>query len=604
MTRTGRRRFPILFAPAGAALALLFSPVQAQDGSAPAKPTGLTAVVSHDSVTLAWDDPQDDSITIDAFVMKLNGGSMKRKDTTVDAALTHTRVAAAGGQRVNRPARVQTTFVSNLEQTDVSRDSITYLSSQYAQQFETGSNSGGYTLTEIVVNIRDAQTGTPAFALYTSTSDDKPDTKVVDLSGNSSTEGEQSFTSASTTTLNASTKYFIVFYMTSGQANLQRTDSDDIDSEASPGWDIAENSLFFSGATWMTSSDSVEIAINGTATAVVSTDATLSDLVVNNGSADLTLTPTFASGDTSYTAMVANDVAEVTVTPTTNDTGATIEYLDGDDATITDAGTADGHQVAVVEGDNVIKVKVTAADGNTTETYTVMVNRAAANNAPAFPSATLTRTVPENTAANQNVGAAIPAATDADAGDTLTYSMEGADAASFTFEASTRQIRTTSGVTYDYEAKPSYSVTIRVLDSTASDTIDVTITVTDEDEPPAVPAAPTLTATAGSTTSLDVSWTAPANEGKPPITSYDLRYRVGSSGSWTDGPQDVTVTTAAISGLTAATEYQVQVRAINAEGDSGWSAAGTGRAARTNAGHPRGDRRRRRRHADLLPFTR
>ena len=63
MTRTGRRRLPIRFALTGAALALLLSPVQAQDGSAPAKPTGLTAVVSHDSVTLTWDDPVDDSIT-------------------------------------------------------------------------------------------------------------------------------------------------------------------------------------------------------------------------------------------------------------------------------------------------------------------------------------------------------------------------------------------------------------------------------------------------------------------------------------------------------------------------------------------------------------
>ena len=29
----------------------------------PAKPTGLSAVVSHDTVTLTWDDPQDDAIT-------------------------------------------------------------------------------------------------------------------------------------------------------------------------------------------------------------------------------------------------------------------------------------------------------------------------------------------------------------------------------------------------------------------------------------------------------------------------------------------------------------------------------------------------------------
>ena len=60
---------PIIFAVlmalalAGAALALLFSPVQAKENSAPAKPTGLTATASYDSVTLTWDDPQDDSIT-------------------------------------------------------------------------------------------------------------------------------------------------------------------------------------------------------------------------------------------------------------------------------------------------------------------------------------------------------------------------------------------------------------------------------------------------------------------------------------------------------------------------------------------------------------
>ena len=68
MTRTDRR-FPVLLAGiaaltlAGAALALLFSPVQAQEGSAPAKPTGLSATASHDQVVLTWDDPQDDGIT-------------------------------------------------------------------------------------------------------------------------------------------------------------------------------------------------------------------------------------------------------------------------------------------------------------------------------------------------------------------------------------------------------------------------------------------------------------------------------------------------------------------------------------------------------------
>ena len=66
MTRTDRRRFPILIAAIAAlalAMTLLFSPVQAQEGSAPDKPTGLSATATHDQVVLTWDDPNDDSIT-------------------------------------------------------------------------------------------------------------------------------------------------------------------------------------------------------------------------------------------------------------------------------------------------------------------------------------------------------------------------------------------------------------------------------------------------------------------------------------------------------------------------------------------------------------
>ena len=66
MIRTDRRRFPILFAAIAAlalAMTLLFSPVQAQEGSVPDKPTGLSATATHDQVVLTWDDPGDASIT-------------------------------------------------------------------------------------------------------------------------------------------------------------------------------------------------------------------------------------------------------------------------------------------------------------------------------------------------------------------------------------------------------------------------------------------------------------------------------------------------------------------------------------------------------------
>ena len=110
-----------------------------------------------------------------------------------------------------------------------------------------------------------------------------------------------------------------------------------------------------------------------------STDATLSALAVNDGSTDLTLDPTFAPGTLTYAATVANSVDEVTVTPTTTDTNATPEFLDASDTTLDDAGTAAGHQVALAVGDTVFKVKVTAEDGTTTQTYTVTVTRAAAD---------------------------------------------------------------------------------------------------------------------------------------------------------------------------------------------------------------------------------
>ena len=164
-------------------------------------------------------------------------------------------------------AQTPTTLVSNIGQTDHGSSTEATSDISYAQQFETGSNSGGYTLTEIVVNIRAGRTGSPAFALYTSTADDEPGTKVVDLSGTSSTAGEQSFTPDTATTLSASTKYFVALFMGSGRTNLQRTSSNNIDSGASTGWDIAENSVVStdSGATWNSSIRSVEIAIKGSA---------------------------------------------------------------------------------------------------------------------------------------------------------------------------------------------------------------------------------------------------------------------------------------------------------------------------------------------------
>ena len=200
---------------------------------------------------------------------------------------------------------------------------------------------------------------------------------------------------------------------------------------------------------------------------------------------------------------------------------------------------------------------------------------AAGNNAPEFTEGTsTTRSVAENTAGSRNIGTAI-AATDADGGDTLRYTLGGTDMASFAIVSTSGQLRTSAAL--DYETKSSYAVTVSVSDGNGgSDSISVTITVTDVNEQPGRPAAPSVGATANLDTSLDVSWTAPGLNGGPAITGYNLQYRQGTSGSFTNGPQNVSGTSAMITGLTAGTSYQVQVRALNGETPSDWSPAGTG----------------------------
>ena len=92
--------------------------------------------------------------------------------------------------------------------------------------------------------------------------------------------------------------------------------------------------------------------------------------------------------------------------------------------------------------------------------------QAGANRPPEFDATTAIREVPENTGANTNIGSPVTA-NDPDTGNTLTYSLEGTDAASFQIVSASGQIQTKTGVTYDHETTPSYSVTVKATDTTA-----------------------------------------------------------------------------------------------------------------------------------------
>ena len=121
------------------------------------------------------------------------------------------------------------------------------------------------------------------------------------------------------------------------------------------------------------------IKIKGPGGTTTSSDATLTDLTVNDGTTDLTLSPAFASGTFVYTASVTNAVDEVTLTATPTHTGASVSAVTLGGTAIDDTDFTDGITVpSLAEGANVIVVTVTAEDGSTTQTYTVTVTRAGA----------------------------------------------------------------------------------------------------------------------------------------------------------------------------------------------------------------------------------
>ena len=99
---------------------------------------------------------------------------------------------------------------------------------------------------------------------------------------------------------------------------------------------------------------------------------------------------------------------------------------------------------------------------------------------PIFSQSGYTRSIHENAAAGTPVGDPVRAS---DPGQALTYTLGGRDAASFTVDANTGQLRVGSGTVLDFETKSRYSLTVTATDPTGlSAAADVGINVVDLDE--------------------------------------------------------------------------------------------------------------------------
>ncbi len=359
---------------------------------------------------------------------------------------------------------------------------------------------------------------------------------------------------------------------------------------------------------------------NTPAAAQSSTDATLSALTASSSTSSagtfsaLTLSPsTFAATTTEYSALVANSISHVKLTPTVNQSNATVKVGKSAPLTAVNSGSASA-AIALTAGANAIMVEVTAQDTTTTKTYMVRITRQDANGQPIW-AATLTA---------GNAGSIFGCDTDLGLG----IDCDGTALTDNTFDLG-GTAHTVTGVYI--EGALNFAVSIDIGDALKEYSLHIDNTAY------ALHASPSLagknaawntppTWTAGQVVQLKLQrtsatvpgkptgmhveplgsggkllavWTPPTNTGGRTISGYDMQYKETSAADQTASSNDpstgwVTVSgvsagtlegiltselSSELSGLTDGTSYDVRSRAVNAAGSSAWSDAATGTPA-------------------------
>ena len=374
-------------------------------------------------------------------------------------------------------AEAQTTLVSNVGQTR--SGSLGLDTHEGAQAFTTGDNSDGYTVTSVGLDLSSGADHTINFTvgIWTNSNSNLPGSSLGTLTQPASLIlGVNEFTTSGIE-LAANTTYWVVVDSTGGgSAQWEGTDSDSEDSTTS-GWSIADESYDrpYDGGTWGSYTDPFKLRVTGTAIGSPTNSA-----------------PTFTEG-TSTTRSVAENTASgqnigAPVTATDADTSDTLTYTWGgktEDALSFSVNSSTGQLRTSAplnyETKTSYAITVSVSDGNGgADSINVTINVTDVdepNSAPVFTEGTsTTRSVAENTASGQNIGAPVTA-TDADTSDTLTYTLGGTDAAAFGIVRSSGQLQTSAPL--NFETKTSYAITVSVSDGNGgADSTNVTINVT------------------------------------------------------------------------------------------------------------------------------
>ena len=265
-------------------------------------------------------------------------------------------------------------------------------------------------------------------------------------------------------------------------------------------------------------------------TIIVSDGKVTGALAVTINVSDVNEAPVFAT-DSITTHVVAEN------TPSGENLGPPYSATDVDEDTLTyRLGGADAALFSIDSATGQLKTKtpldfenkdsysvtVTVSDGHLTDSITVTIRITNTNEAPSFTDGSSTRrAIAENTAADQNIGTPV-SATDAE-GDTLSYSLGGTDAASFSIVSTSGQLKTKASL--DYERKRSYSVTITVSDGHLTDSITVTIRVTNVNEAPSFRDGSSTTRAIAENTASDQNIGTPVSARD--VDGDTLTYRLG-----------------------------------------------------------------------------
>ena len=342
----------------------------------PAAPTGLTASqVAHDSVTISWTAPNQETVTgyrvlrgtdansLSAIAQDTGSAGTEYTDSTVAAETTYYYAAFApshtaySAQVLPQDARVTVaaTAAHSGAIVAIAPTDVDTTTAGHQIDLTTGAN----TVTGTVTNGTATKTYTVTITRGASSTGATLD--ALTLSEGALTPVFSAGTNSYTATVKPTTGQVTVAVTATVPAARVIISPPDADADpaghqmalnaAQPGGNAAQTAFL----VIVTNDTNIEsYAVTVTRAAAPLHDAALKALSLSAG----TLAPAFAPSHTAYSAQVLPQDALVAVAATVAHSGATIAIAPTDADT-----TTAGHQVNLAEGANTIIVTVTAADG-------------------------------------------------------------------------------------------------------------------------------------------------------------------------------------------------------------------------------------------------